>query len=94
MPTQMKPIATYADGVITYRRNSITKHCTGIIARVAIKRAGENPPPYPNRFASAVKLALVSLTVFFAKFTKVGQWFPSPSGTARHSLGKPGVKTD
>ncbi|MEZ3589614.1 MAG: hypothetical protein K1V84_01070 [Muribaculaceae bacterium] len=75
----MKSIATYDDGIVTYRLNRMTRHCTGIIARVAMSRAGQIPPPYPSGSASLIKRALVSLTVFLAKCTKVGQWFPSPS---------------
>lgn len=75
----MNPIATYDNGIVTYRLNRMTQHCTGIIARVAMSRAGQIPPPYPNGLASRIKSALVSFTVFLAKCTKVGQWFPSPS---------------
>ena len=90
----MDPLATFEDGVIIYRRNCMTKHCTGIIARVAMKRAGETDRPYPNRFTSFIKLALVSLTVFLAKHTKVGQWFPSSSDMPKQMEGNVGESTD
>ena len=90
----LEPIATYSEGVGIYRINRITKYCTGIIVRVAMKRAGVMPPPYPNRFTSFIKLALVSLIVFLAKHTKVGQWFPSPSGILTQMDGNLGESTD